>query len=564
MTPAETRYAVYDKELLAIRDALRNWRHLLYAKENITVITDHQTLSYLVDQIESIPRTARTTLENAEYRPVIEYRPGHENGAADALSRRGGALYWVAAFPTLEGLEVQLQEAVERDSRGAELVKTEGTFGSRYVPAGTSGPVYRREGGYTQVVVPADLELRARQLALYHDSPVKGHLGGSKTLAVIRRHWWWRNLEEDVTKYVKACDECARNKATNQVKQAYYTPLSVPDRPGMSLSMDYITGLPLTRHRHDAILTVVDRFSKYIWEVPCETGVTAKRTVLLLFKNVFKDSDFPADIVSDRAGKFLSDLWGELVERGGIKYSTHGVAPAEAFMQDHLQALASVKKALQVHRKHLQAKRNQRRRDVDPNLKEGALVYIRRDILEARLHNVALTQRAKLSARFPGPFRVQKVYYAAEEDGGHATHLKVDLSPLNVATHKSPHINVGDVRVAQVSQHHPGTEVLPRDFARRLQEQAAPPLLDAGPIDPARIKAIITAQPRPGVVDSEPSLLDYRFLVRVREGRQSVRKWATALQMPRQGPASAEAFLKGRGLKYKAVPLLMTGPTVPV
>ena len=47
MQPAERNYEIYDKELLAIVDALTKWRqYLLDAKEPFKVWTDYKNLKY--------------------------------------------------------------------------------------------------------------------------------------------------------------------------------------------------------------------------------------------------------------------------------------------------------------------------------------------------------------------------------------------------------------------------------------------------------------------------------------------------------------------------------------
>jgi hypothetical protein len=47
MIPAERNYEIYDKELLAIIEALKVWRqYLLDAKEQFEVWTDHENLKY--------------------------------------------------------------------------------------------------------------------------------------------------------------------------------------------------------------------------------------------------------------------------------------------------------------------------------------------------------------------------------------------------------------------------------------------------------------------------------------------------------------------------------------
>ena len=40
--------------------------------------------------------------------------------------------------------------------------------------------------------------------------------------------------------------------------------------------MDLITHLPTTERGHDGIATFVDRLSKYVYFVPCSSGITAE------------------------------------------------------------------------------------------------------------------------------------------------------------------------------------------------------------------------------------------------------------------------------------------------
>ena len=47
MTPAETNYPIYDKELLAIMASLSKWQHyLMYACNCVVLCTDHKALEY--------------------------------------------------------------------------------------------------------------------------------------------------------------------------------------------------------------------------------------------------------------------------------------------------------------------------------------------------------------------------------------------------------------------------------------------------------------------------------------------------------------------------------------
>ena len=68
----------------------------------------------------------------------------------------------------------------------------------------------------SQIYVPTDDLLRKDHLEAAHDLPITGHLGCDKTLSVLRRTWWWPNMERDVRSFTLSCETCQRNKARTQ------------------------------------------------------------------------------------------------------------------------------------------------------------------------------------------------------------------------------------------------------------------------------------------------------------------------------------------------------------
>jgi len=88
LNPAEINYDIGNRELLAIKLALEEWRHWLEgAKHPFTVLTDHKNLGYLRDAKRLNPRQARWALFFTRFDFTISYRPGSKNVKADALSR---------------------------------------------------------------------------------------------------------------------------------------------------------------------------------------------------------------------------------------------------------------------------------------------------------------------------------------------------------------------------------------------------------------------------------------------------------------------------------------------
>ncbi|KAK3540782.1 hypothetical protein QTP86_001589 [Hemibagrus guttatus] len=88
LTAAEANYDVGNRELLAIKAALEEWRHWLEgARHLFQVLTDHHNLEYLHGAKRLNPRQARWALFFTRFRFTVMYCPGSKNGKADALSR---------------------------------------------------------------------------------------------------------------------------------------------------------------------------------------------------------------------------------------------------------------------------------------------------------------------------------------------------------------------------------------------------------------------------------------------------------------------------------------------
>ncbi|KAK3535291.1 hypothetical protein QTP70_007437 [Hemibagrus guttatus] len=87
LSPAEVNYDIGNRELLAIKLALEEWRHWLEgAKHPFVILTDHKNLEYLRAVKRLNPRQARWALFFIRFHFTISYCPGSKNVKADALS----------------------------------------------------------------------------------------------------------------------------------------------------------------------------------------------------------------------------------------------------------------------------------------------------------------------------------------------------------------------------------------------------------------------------------------------------------------------------------------------
>lgn len=97
---AELNYDIHDKELLAIIEALREWRHYVLGGPPFNIVTDHQNLTRFLTTKELSPRQVRWASFMAQFRFNIVYRPGVHNQLTDFLSRREDLAEEALSLPT--------------------------------------------------------------------------------------------------------------------------------------------------------------------------------------------------------------------------------------------------------------------------------------------------------------------------------------------------------------------------------------------------------------------------------------------------------------------------------
>ena len=92
--------SAYERETMALVLALQHWRTYLLGTR-FTVYTDKKSLRFLHQQRITNPDQQNWVAKLLGYQFDICYKPGCENRATDALSRRAeeGKLHLVASYP---------------------------------------------------------------------------------------------------------------------------------------------------------------------------------------------------------------------------------------------------------------------------------------------------------------------------------------------------------------------------------------------------------------------------------------------------------------------------------
>ena len=338
-TAAERNYGTPDQELLAIVACFKNWRHYLEgAQHTVTVITDHNNLRYFLEKKPLSRRQAHWAEFLAGFDFKIEYRPGKRN-PADGPSRRsdyklqGPETYTLTPFLRLAALsfcitgETGEGDVTDEQEEDALLSHTivdeirsileETRFGRDQVEetdlTWRDGLLYLGE----QLYVPDNDPLRLRILRSFHDSPTAGHLGRDKTISSIQRWFFWPAMKQFIAEYVKTCDICARTKTPREARHGELFSLPAPNRPWSHITIDFVTGLPESCYaaeakKYNAIMVVVDRFTKMAHYIATTKELNAQGFARLLLREVVRHHHMPENIVSDRGPVFRSEFWATL------------------------------------------------------------------------------------------------------------------------------------------------------------------------------------------------------------------------------------------------------------
>ncbi len=285
-------YDIGNRELLAIKLALEEWRHWLEgAQHPFIILTDHKNLQYLRDAKRLNPRQARWALFFTRFNFTISYRPGPKNVRADALSRLHSPEEVCEEPETIIPKEIivsPIQWNPESDT-----------------PSNVSTP--------NPPGCPPGLQYitRARRTPLIHSvhtSLGTGHPGAHGTLSLLKDRFWWPNMARDVRRFELGCSDCAISKTPRRLPSGKLLPLPVPNRPWSHLGVDFITDLPAS-DGNTCVLVVIDRFSKSCRLLPLKGLPTAMETAMLMFNHIFRYYGISEDIVSDRGPQFISKVW---------------------------------------------------------------------------------------------------------------------------------------------------------------------------------------------------------------------------------------------------------------
>ncbi|KAL4348382.1 hypothetical protein GQ457_17G011120 [Hibiscus cannabinus] len=224
LKPHELNYPTHDLELAAIKDLnlrQRRWMELL-----------------------------------KDYDLVIDYHPGKANVVADALTSLAINAHFRLTKERKLLSELQVQSDLvsrirELQRMDPELQKISDNLDAKYnsdFSVKIDGLLYFKD----RMCVPNDDGLRNEMLAEAHQSPFSIHPGSVKMYKDLKPLYWWPGMKADITNYVSRCLICQKVKAEHRAPTGLLQPLKFPQWKWERITMDFVTGLPITPRKNDS------------------------------------------------------------------------------------------------------------------------------------------------------------------------------------------------------------------------------------------------------------------------------------------------------------------------
>ena len=298
----ESKYHARELECLAVKWALRRFRYIIEGCR-VIVITDHESLIWLMRQDVPQGRLARWVLELQGTDFSVLHRSGATNCNADALSRaipiqqvwsliisNDTNVTWKERLLTAQRGDVKCRELFQLAEAEAEDYLIVEEFVCKKIKV--------RNQEWTPVVVPE--ALRKEVLQSYHADPQAGHYGTQMTFEIIRRRYFWEKMHADIKKWTQECETCSKTKYARKRPPGKMGEVH-PEKFNEVLCIDHVG--PFGPRKRKWILVMMDFTSRWP-EVEVVTSLSSRTTAKCIRDNWFCRYGAPDAILTDNGTSF--------------------------------------------------------------------------------------------------------------------------------------------------------------------------------------------------------------------------------------------------------------------
>ena len=172
-----------------------------------------------------------------------------------------------------------------------------------------------------RVIVPQLTDLREEILREFHCSRFAVHPGGTKMYRDLCRQYYWSRMKQNVGDFVRRCLTFQQVKAEHQKPAGLLQPLEVAEWKWEHVTMDFVTHLPRTPQRHDAVWVIVDRLTKSAHFLAVRMTFTLEEFYRLYIREIVRLHGVPVSIISYRDPRFTAQFWKSFQKAMGTQLS---------------------------------------------------------------------------------------------------------------------------------------------------------------------------------------------------------------------------------------------------
>ena len=110
---------------------------------------------------------------------------------------------------------------------------------------------------------------------------------------------FWPGIKNDIAEYISKWMKCQQVKVEHQHPTSLLQPFPTPEQKWEVISMDFITGFPMTMRQHDSIMVVVDKLTKASHFIPVKSTYKADAIANIFMKEIFRLHGLPKEIIFD-------------------------------------------------------------------------------------------------------------------------------------------------------------------------------------------------------------------------------------------------------------------------
>ena len=309
LTPADTRYSAFDRELLAVYATIRHFRHNLEGRY-FFVNTDHKSSTFVMTSVTERPslRQTRQLAFIAKFTTDIRYVKGETIFVADALSRP--SVSFIDNTSTINYKELSADQALNteftrmRHSKSSTMnFQLHRSFDNNLTWCDVST-------GHIWPYITA--KFRKQVFSNLHGL---GHPSHRATNPLINTRFVWHGINIDIAKWCRSCKGCQTAKVSRYTKPVFGK-FDEPTERFDHVHID-IVGLLSYADGFRYLLTCEDRFTRWPEAIPL-VDIRADTVADAFFSGWIARFGTPATIITDRGAQFELKLWDGLCSQFGI------------------------------------------------------------------------------------------------------------------------------------------------------------------------------------------------------------------------------------------------------